>query len=45
MANWSTEIFVVTKIQATNPWTYRISDLNNEEISGQFYSQELQLAE
>ena len=35
--NWNEEIFVVTKIKNTVPWTYVISDLNGEEIVGSFY--------
>ncbi|KAL9973868.1 hypothetical protein ACROYT_G020374 [Oculina patagonica] len=30
--NWSEEMFVITKIQHTNPITYKIKDLNDEEI-------------
>ncbi|KAL9975004.1 hypothetical protein ACROYT_G012119 [Oculina patagonica] len=30
--NWSEEIFIVDKIQYTNPITYKLKDLNNEEI-------------
>ena len=37
MPNWSEEVFVVTKIKNTVPWTYVISDLNGEEIIGTFY--------
>ena len=33
--NWS-EVFVVSKIKNTVPWTYVISDLNGEEITGSF---------
>ena len=40
--NWSEEVFVVTKIKNTVPWTYVISDLNGEEIIGTFYENELQ---
>ena len=40
--NWSEEVFVVNKIKSTVPWTYAISDLNGEEISGSFYEKELQ---
>ena len=40
--NWSEEIFVVKKINNTVPWTYVISDLNGEEIMGNFYEKELQ---
>ena len=39
--NWSAEIFIVDKIQYTNPITYKIKDLNNEEIQGSFYEPEL----
>ena len=35
--NWSEEVFVINKINNTVPWTYAISDLNGEEISGCFY--------
>ena len=40
--NWSEEIFIVKKIKNTLPWTYVISDFNNEEIVGSFYEKELQ---
>ena len=40
--NWSDEVFVVSKIKDTVPWTYVISDLNGEKISGKFYEKELQ---
>ena len=30
--NWSEEIFVVSKIKDTVPWTYVISDLNGEKL-------------
>ena len=40
--NWSEEIFVINKIKNTVPWTYAISDLNGEEITGRFYEKELQ---
>ena len=39
--NWSEEIFVIKKVN-TVPWTYVISDLNGEEITGSFYEKELQ---
>ena len=35
--NWTEEIFLVDKIQSTNPITYRLKDLNNEEIQGSSY--------
>ena len=40
--NWSEEVFVISKIKNTVPWTYAISDLNGEEIIGSFYENELQ---
>jgi len=41
--NWTKEIFIVTNIIPTNPITYKLKDLNDEDIIGSFYSQELQL--
>ena len=35
--NWSEEVFVISKIKNTVPWTYVINDLNGEEIIGTFY--------
>ena len=35
--NWSEEVFVVSKIKDTVPWTYVISDLNGESIAGSLY--------
>ena len=40
--NWSEEIFVVSKIKNTVPWTYAISDLNDVKFAGNFYQKELQ---
>ena len=40
--NWSTEIFIVNKINDTVPYTYNLKDLNDKEISGSFYDRELQ---
>ena len=40
--NWSEEVFVISKIKNTVPWTYAINDLNGEEIIGTFYEKELQ---
>ena len=39
---WSEEVFVVSKIKNTVPWTYAINDLSGEEITGRFYEKELQ---
>ena len=41
-ANWSEEVFVVSKIKNIVLWTYNISDLNVEEITEAFYEKELQ---
>ena len=40
--NWSEEVFVISKIKNTVPWTYVINDLNEEEIIRTFYEKELQ---
>ena len=40
--NWSTEIFIINKINDTVPCTYNLKDLNGEEIIGSFYDKELQ---
>ena len=39
---WTEEVFTITKINRTSPITYKISDLNGEEIDGTFYEPELQ---
>ena len=39
--NWSTEIFVVDKINDTVPYTYNLKDLNDDD-EGSFYDRELQ---
>ena len=41
--NWTEEIFLVDKIQSTNPITYRLKYLNKEEILGSFYEPEPKL--
>ena len=40
--NQSEEVFVISKIKNTVPWTYAISDLNDEESTGSFHEKELQ---
>ena len=40
--NWSEEVFVVSKIKNTVPWSYVISELNGEPNAGSFYEKELQ---
>lgn len=42
--NWSAEIFVIRKVQLTNPITYLLQDSRGEEILGSFYNEELQRA-
>ena len=39
--NWSEQVFVVSKIKNKVPWTYIISDLNGEPLTGIFYEKEL----
>ena len=40
--NWSSEIFIVDKVNDKIPYTYNLKDLNDEEIIGSFYDRELQ---
>jgi hypothetical protein len=42
VTNWTREIFVIKEILNTQPVTYKIKDLNGEEIIGSFYNEELQ---
>ena len=42
MPNWSEEIFVISQIKNTAPWTYVINDINGEEIISTFYEKELE---
>ena len=42
--NWFEEVFIVSNIKNTFPWTYVSNDLNREEIIGTFYEKELQKA-
>ena len=39
--NWSSEVFVVSKIKNTVPWTYIINDLKDKEIIGTFYGKSI----
>ncbi|KAL9986619.1 hypothetical protein ACROYT_G000790 [Oculina patagonica] len=39
--NWTEEIFTIDKIQYTNPITFKLKDLNNEDIQGSFYEPEM----
>ena len=40
--NWTEEVFIIDEIRPTDPITYKIKDLNGEEIKGTFYREELQ---
>ena len=40
--NWSDKVFLISKIKNIVQWTYVISDLNGELITGTFYEKELQ---
>ena len=39
--NWPQEVFVISKIKNTVPWTYVINNLNGEETIGTFCEKEL----
>ena len=39
--NWTEEVFIVDRVKYTNPITYKLKDLNDEEIQGSFYELEL----
>jgi hypothetical protein len=42
LPNWTWEIFEVSKVKKTTPWTYKIKDYEGNEIEGSFYESELQ---
>jgi hypothetical protein len=42
LPRWTEELFTVSALQYTDPVTYKIKDLNGEEIKGAFYEQEMQ---
>ena len=42
--NCSEEVFVISKIEDTVPWTFVINDLNGEEIIGTFYEKDMRKA-
>ena len=39
--NWTTEIFTITAIKDTRPFTYRLQDYRKQPIRGGFYEEEL----
>ena len=40
--NWTEELFVIDKRLDTSPVTYKLKDLNGENVEGSFYEPELQ---
>ena len=40
--SWTDEIFIINKLNSTNPITYTLIDENCEDIIGSFYQEELQ---
>ena len=42
ISKWTNEIFIIKRILNTKPITYRIIDLDGENILGRFYTNELQ---
>lgn len=40
--NWSPEVFIIHKVQLTNPTTYLLKDMQNKNIEGAFYKEQLQ---
>ena len=42
--NWSREIFIIDSVSKTNPWTFKIKDLNGEKIIGSFCEKKLLLS-
>lgn len=41
LPNWTNEIFIIYQRHATNPVTYKLKDLQNENLMGSFYEDEL----
>ena len=41
LPNFTDEVFIITEVLKTNPITYKLKDLNNEDIIGTFYEKEL----
>ncbi len=40
--NWTEEVFTISEVQSTQPWTYKVVDKNNDKVHGSFYEEELQ---
>ena len=43
--NWTEEVFEIDQILPTNPITYKLRDLMEEEIQGSWYEEQLQLTD
>ena len=41
-SNWSDEVFIIKSIIRREKYIYTVKDLNNEEVKGTFYEEELQ---
>ncbi|XP_031777505.1 uncharacterized protein LOC103318167 [Nasonia vitripennis] len=39
--NWSTEVFTITRVSPTKPYTYHLKDYQDKPIAGGFYEEEL----
>ena len=35
--NWPREIFIINSVLKTNPWTYKIKDLNRKKNNDKFF--------
>lgn len=42
LPSWSTELFKVENVMPTSPVTYRLKDLKDSTVAGNFYAEELQ---
>ena len=42
--NWTEEVFIIDKMQYTNPIAYKTKDLSDKGIKGSFYTEELSKA-
>ena len=40
--NWTEDVFIIDEIRPTDPITYKIKDLDDEEMKGTFYREKLQ---
>ena len=41
--NWTEEVFTITEVKDTYPYTYKLKDTRGEKVIGTFYETELQL--